>query len=206
MEEPGRWRVYVSDAAGRRRYWDFPTDVSRLTIGRSEQADISLAGDSQVSRLHAALETIAGEWTVVDDGLSRNGTFVNGQRITGRRRLRHKDVILVGETALTFEDMLGSTGTTTRVGSSSGGVPVLTETQRNVLIALCRPYKDNASFARPAANQQIADELFLSVDAVKTHLRTLFAKFQVEELPQNQKRSQLAERAMQLGVITVRDL
>ncbi|MCW4353126.1 FHA domain-containing protein [Hoyosella sp. YIM 151337] len=206
MEEPVRWRVYVSSGSGQRHYWDFPPEASRLTIGRSEQADVTIAGDHQVSRLHAAFEMIAGEWTVVDDGLSRNGTYVNGQRITGRRRLRHKDVILVGETALTFEDLLGSTGTTTRVASTGSLVPTLTETQRSVLVALCRPYRANASFARPASNQQIADELFLSIDAVKTHLRTLFTKFQVEELPQNQKRAQLAERALHSGVITVRDL
>lgn len=205
MDEPTRWRVYVSNESGRRRYWDFPASASRLTVGRSEQADVTLSGDHQVSRLHATFEMIAGEWTVVDDGLSRNGTYVNGQRITGRRRLRHKDVILVGETALTFEDMLGSTGTTTRVATTSG-IPTLTDTQRAVLIALCRPYKENASFARPASNQQIADELFLSIDAVKTHLRTLFSKFKVEELPQNQKRAQLAERALQSGAINVREL
>ena len=36
---------------------------------------------------------------------------------------------------------------------------------------------------RPATNQQIAEELFLSVDAVRTHLRVLFAKFGIERLP-----------------------
>jgi DNA-binding NarL/FixJ family response regulator len=44
------------------------------------------------------------------------------------------------------------------------------------------------------------------VDAVKTHLRTLFAKFGVQDLPQNQKRVKLVERALQSGAITPRDL
>ncbi|MDV3205758.1 MAG: LuxR C-terminal-related transcriptional regulator, partial [Rhodococcus ruber] len=57
-----------------------------------------------------------------------------------------------------------------------------------------------------ASNQDIASELFLSVDAVKTHLRALFAKFGVEDLPQNQKRVRLAELALHSGVITERDL
>jgi len=52
----------------------------------------------------------------------------------------------------------------------------------------------------PATNQQIADELFLSLDAVKTHLRMLFHKFGIEDLPQNQKRARLVEMALQFGL------
>ncbi|MFJ9743962.1 response regulator transcription factor, partial [Streptomyces sp. NPDC101166] len=93
--------------------------------------------------------------------------------------------------------------------TSTGGLPTLrslTETQRSVLIALCRPLRGNDGFASPASNQQIAAELFLSVDAIKTHLRALFAKFGVEDLPQNQKRVRLANLAMQSGVVSERDL
>ena len=62
------------------------------------------------------------------------------------------------------------------------------------------------TYATPATNQQVAGEVYLSVDAVKTHLRTLFAKFGVEDLPQNQKRVKLVELALQSGAITPRDL
>src|SRR5687768_9755438 len=82
----------------------------------------------------------------------------------------------------------------------------LSETQRRVLVALCRPFKDGGAFATPATNQQIADEVFLSVDAVKTHMRALFAKFGVEDLPQNRKRAALVERALQSGLISEREL
>ena len=82
----------------------------------------------------------------------------------------------------------------------------LTATQRKVLIALCRPYRDGGSFTSPATNQQIADELFLSVEAVKMHLRTLFGKFELGELPQNEKRVRLAECALQYGVISRQEL
>ena len=81
----------------------------------------------------------------------------------------------------------------------------LTDTQRRVLIALCRPYRDGG-FATPATNQEIAAEVFLSVDAVKMHLRTLFGRFALGELPQNQKRARLAECALQSGMISHRDL
>ena len=63
-----------------------------------------------------------------------------------------------------------------------------------------------ATHATPATNQQIADELFLSVQAVKAHLRALFEKFGVEDLPQNSKRAALVERALQSGLISGRDL
>ena len=81
-------------------------------------------------------------------------------------------------------------------------MPELTDTQRRVLVALCRPYRDGGRFASPATNQQIADEVFLSVDAVKMHLRTLFGKFELGDLPQNEKRARLAECVLQFGLIS----
>ena len=82
----------------------------------------------------------------------------------------------------------------------------LSDAQRRVLVALCRPFKEGQGYVTPATNQQVADELYLSVDAVKTHLRALFAKFGVEDLPQNQKRIRLVELALKSGVVTPRDL
>ncbi len=72
----------------------------------------------------------------------------------------------------------------------------LSDAQRRVLIALCRPFKESTGYVTPATNQAIADELVLSVDAIKTHLRVLFAKFGIEALPQNQKRIRLVELAL----------
>jgi DNA-binding NarL/FixJ family response regulator len=73
--------------------------------------------------------------------------------------------------------------------------------QREVLTALCRPLMGSNPFAAPASNRQIAEELFLSVPAVKLHLRALFDKFGVEDLPQNEKRLALVGRARASGVI-----
>jgi DNA-binding NarL/FixJ family response regulator len=140
----------------------------------------------------------------VDDGLSTNGTYVNGQRISGRQRLRDGDRVRVGRTILAYK-AAQEAGTQRTVAAASPPSLELTDTQRRVLIALCRPYRDG-SFATPATNQDVAAEVFLSVDAVKMHLRTLFAKFELGELPQNQKRAKLAENALQFGVISHRDL
>ncbi|MFD4295533.1 FHA domain-containing protein [Rhodococcus sp. NPDC058532] len=194
-----------ADGRGGVSRWDLSPDRPRITIGRSPDSDLPLT-DDQVSRLHAVLECVAGHWTIVDDGLSRNGTFVNGDRITGRRRLRPGDAIRVGGTAFTFQEFGAAAEEATMVAGSAPTVRSLTQTQRSVLVALCRPFKHGAAFANPASNQQIADELFLTVDTVKAHLRTLFGKFGVEDLPQNQKRVALAERALHSGIVTTRDL
>lgn len=77
----------------------------------------------------------------------------------------------------------------------------LTETQRNILEALCRPRADGNRYATPATNQQIAGEVFLSVDAVKAHLRVLYRKFGVEDLPHNQKRARLVELVLEGGLV-----
>jgi len=82
----------------------------------------------------------------------------------------------------------------------------LSTTQRRVLAALCCPYNAGGRFADPATDKQIADELFISVGAVRTHLRVLYAKLGVEQLPQSDMRALLVERAFSAGMISERDL
>jgi pSer/pThr/pTyr-binding forkhead associated (FHA) protein len=171
-----------------------------VTVGRRAERDVALPWDTEVSRLHAQLEPVGSDWIVVDDGLSRNGTFVNGERVNGRRRLKDGDRIVFGETPVTFRapaDAEAESTATIRVGASS--IP-LSESQRKVLVALCRPLKDSA-YAAPATNKAIADEIHLSVDAVKAHLRVLFERFGLDALPQNQKRARLAAVALVNGVV-----
>lgn len=175
---------------------------SRVTVGRSDQADVMIGWDGEVSRLHAEIEFLAGEWLVADDGLSSNGTFVNGQRIAARRRLADGDAIRVGATVILFRNPQPVHAATVR-GSVGVTIDQLTETQRRVLIALCRPYEASAHLASPASNQQISDELFLSIDAVKANLRAMYQIFGVARLPQNQKRAQLAERAITWGLVAL---
>ena len=53
--------------------------------------------------------------------------------------------------------------------------------------------------------RQIADELFLSVEGVKTQVRALFERFGVEDLPQNRKRARLVELAFSSGTVSDED-
>lgn len=74
--------------------------AGRLTVGRRAGVDVPVTWDERVSGLHAELECVGGEWVVIDDELSRNGTFVNGVRVTGRQRVRDGDRIRVGRTVM----------------------------------------------------------------------------------------------------------
>jgi pSer/pThr/pTyr-binding forkhead associated (FHA) protein len=177
-----------------------------LTIGRSTGCDVQLPWDERVSRVHAGLDLVGPDWTLVDDGLSRNGTFLNGERLNGRRRLRDDDTFVIGSTSFRFRNTNRASTKLTKVGEQLVTAASLSPTQRQIVTALCRPYKHDDPYASPTSNQQIADELFLSVDAVKTQLRLLFQKFHIEDLPQNQKRVKLVERVLGMGLVSRKDL
>jgi DNA-binding CsgD family transcriptional regulator len=206
LERKGVPFIVYRDGEGKQQLFVLGGEEERLWLGRRPASDLRLGWDPEVSGLHAQLERGGQEWTLVDDGLSRNGSYVNGVRVRGRRRLRDGDLLRLGKTVMTYRAP-GEGGLDTTLGSADVlTTAALSETQRQVLIALCRPFKDSAAFATPASNQQIADELFLSVETVKKHLHVLFEKFGVEHLPQNRKRLALVERALQSGLLSEHEL
>jgi len=208
IEQAGHGRPFLvlRSGDGAQILFDLGGERDRLSIGRAESNDVSLPWDGEVSRLHAELERIAGEWTICDDGLSRNGTFVNGARIGGRHRLRDGEVVRIGNTAIAYQRPADADAAQeTRIAAQPLTRDDLNPTQRKVIAALARPYR-HGEFATPATNQAIADELHLSVDAVKAQLRMLFVRFGIEDLPQNEKRSRLVADAMRAGIVTQREL
>jgi len=181
-------------------------EKAELWVGRATSADVRLDWDEEVSALHAQIEVVRGECTLVDDGLSRNGSFVNGERVHGRRHLRDGDSLRFGRTIVVYRRPGEDAPEATAIAGEMPAAATVSPAQRKVLLALCRPYKEGDSFATPATNQQIGEELHLSVDAVKTHMRALFEKLEVGAIPQNQKRVALVERALQSGVVNRREL
>ena len=177
--------------------------LERTSVGRAEHNGVVLGWDPEVSRTHAQLELVGGDWTLVDDGLSRNGSFVNAERISGRRRLADGDVVRLGRTSLLFRAPRRALETT-MVGDGGSAAP-LSDAQQRVLVALCRPLVTPGGADVPATNREIADELHLSLDGVKSHVKALFEKLGIEDLPQYQKRTRLAQRAIALGLVASRD-
>lgn len=200
-ERAGRPFLVLRDAAESQHIVDLDGEAhAKVTVGRSERADVVIGWDAEVSRIHAEIECVGGEWLLADDGLSSNGTFINGQRVAARRRLADGDAIRVGATVILFRNPRSAPAPTVR-GSVGVTLDQLSETQRRVLAALCRPYEGSLHLASPASNQQISEELFLSLDTVKANLRAMYQLFGVARLPQNQKRAQLAERAITWGLV-----
>ncbi len=206
-ERGGRPFLVFRDGAGEQRVVIVEEGTAELWIGRGEAAGLRLEWDEEVSALHAQIEVVGGECTLLDDGLSRNGSFVGEERVHGRRRLRDGEVLRFGRTTVLYRRP-GSetTSEATVIATEAPAAATISPGQRRVLVALCRPFKDGSAFATPPTNQAIADELHLSVDAVKTHMRALFEKLGLEDLPQNQKRVALIERTLQSGVIAPREL
>ena len=194
------------DATGAQRIVALGDQRPQLTIGRVAGCDVRLDWDAGISRAHAQLERLGKhDWMLVDDGLSRNGSIVNGERLRQRRRLENGDVLRFGDTRLVYRAPVPEVRQTVVLGAGSGEIH-LSPGQRRVLVALCRPYRDGDEFATPASNLEIANELVLSVEAVKSQLRALFEKFDVEPLARDAKRARLVHRAFEAGAITRRDL
>jgi pSer/pThr/pTyr-binding forkhead associated (FHA) protein len=205
-ERDGAPFMLLRDGAGTQQIVRLADAEDRLTIGRGDGVDLSLDWDDRVSRVHAELERVGETWALVDDGLSRNGSFVNGKRLRGRRRLEEGDELRLGGTRMVFRAPHRGPGpATTQVSQGVMAITAVSEAQRRVLVALCRPFAAGDPWARPATNKQIAGELFLTVPAVKTHLRALFGRFGIEDLGQNEKRLRLAELAFQAGLVSVED-
>ncbi len=100
-ERQGRAFVALHDGGGSQRVVTLENERSPITIGRRPDNDIVLSWDSEVSRRHAQLLHTGEGWALVDDE-SRNGSYLNGERVTRQRPLRDGDVFRFGDTVVLF--------------------------------------------------------------------------------------------------------
>ncbi len=208
MAEGLAFLVY-RDRNDRRHVRTLDAASSPLMIGRDPEADVSLSWDEKVSRAHARLEMVgedpAADWTLVDDGTSRNGSFVNGRRVRGRVRLSDGDTMSFGGTAVVFRAPGAAPATADTAGEPS--TPFESTDTMMLSVAVSRAalsdseYRVLAAVARLASDEQIARELFLGTETVQAHMQALFRKFGVESPEPGERRAQLVERARRLGIL-----
>ena len=191
------------DAQGRQLIFSLAQrSESGLTLGRRDEADISIPWDPEMSRVHAELAVRAGEWTVSDDGLSQNGTWVNGLRLSGRRRLVDGDLLRVGRTVFAFCDP-GPVGVVpTLVPGELSATPRFSEQQQRILHALCRPLFTDGEGIIPATDAEIAEATGIPVEAVAIELDHLTRSFGLDDMPHPDQRAEVALLAMRSGLVS----
>jgi DNA-binding CsgD family transcriptional regulator len=175
--------------------------AGRVTLGADPANDLVLPADPTLSRLHAVLERYGAGWCVRDLD-SRNGTFVNGQRVWRERPLRPGDELRVGATRLVYRSDEPSRGTATQ---ASEPPPELTRREREVLGVLCRTVLTGEAFTEPASIRQIAEVLVVTEAAVKQHLAHLYDKFGIHGGGER-RRVRLANEALRRGAVTITQL
>ena len=173
-----------------------------VTIGRRPEADVSIPWDPEASRVHAELEVRAGEWTISDDGLSQNGTWVNGMRLTGRRRLNDGDLVRVGRTMFAFCDPVPVGTGPTLVPGELSATPRFSEQQQRVLRALCRPLFNDGEGINPSTDDEIAEATGIPLDAVASELDHLGRALGLEDMPPLDQRAEIALLAMRSGLVS----
>ncbi len=174
----------------------FQLRLDVTTVGRGNAVDVRLT-DPSVSRLHAEVVRRGPYAYVVDLGLSRNGTRVNGRPVA-RRVLEDGDVVSFGAArcrigGIAHEDI------TPDVELRRSATPELTRRELDVLTSLCRPALSDEAFVSPATAREIAADLVVTEAAVKQHLLRLYQKFRIPEGPN--RRTRLANEVVALGLV-----
>jgi FHA domain-containing protein len=189
------------DGDGRQRIVALSEPAEAITIGRRFEADISLPWDPEASRLHAELSYRAGEWTICDDGWSQNGTWVNGLRLAGRRRLADGDLVKIGRTILGFQQPGGTGPGPTMVHGELSGTPRFSDQQQRLLRALCKPLFADGDGFNPSSDLEVADATGIAVDVVSQELDLLARLFGLEDMPRPERRAEVALLAVRSGLV-----
>jgi hypothetical protein len=175
-----------------------PLAGTRVSVGKAPGNDIVLR-DAAVSRVHFVLEPVGPGWALTDVG-SRNGTFLNGERVLGTQILRPSDELRVGSTRLVF----GARGPSAQVSETAAALapPSLTPRERDALVALCAPILRGSTLSEPARVREVAAALVVSESAAKKLLGRLYDKFNLHG--EDRRRGRLVAEAISRGAVTRR--
>lgn len=168
---------------------------NRLAVRRAASDDEVLTGDATPQ---ARLGRIGDAWVASTSACSPGGVLLNDRRLRGSARLCDRDVLRVSGVMMAFHEV-GGPGS--MAGSVGAAPPTVSAAERRVLEALARPWVASSGMTAPAANGEIAEELVLSVHTVKSHMRKLFEKFDLGDVPRSRKRTALADAALRAGLL-----
>ncbi len=90
-----------------------------VTVGRRTDNDVALPWDEEVSRHHAHIVGVGEGWELADDD-SRNGSFLNGARISEQSPLHDGDVLRFGDTVVLFRAPVASPAPATVIPRQTG--------------------------------------------------------------------------------------
>jgi DNA-binding CsgD family transcriptional regulator len=175
-------------------HWLAPADGPVL-VGRAPTCQLRLS-DPTVSRRHLLLTPVHDTWIAEDVSRGSRTQLERGaQRLVLRQRqaLSSGDRLHIGATVLTFKDVAQPAIDETRPGGLGDRVE-LRDRERDVLNVLCRPVIENTG--PPASNTEIAAELYLSVEGVRSNLKSLYRKFGIASGTGDQRRAMLVQRAI----------
>lgn len=200
--KPGEWYLYGSVADGQ-NFQEIQINRSGFRIGRRFGCDLQLMW-ATVSGNHAEFITRPDNQLVLRDLDSTNGTFVNGERVTGEVLLQEDDIVQLG--ASEFRVLLRSTNATPHeetkdfsflpsqlialedlingTGLIPHYQPVLKLADKSVMGYEVLARSDNPELSTPLQMFSLAEKLGLS-DALSTACRTA-GLHHAEGLPANQ--------------------
>ena len=173
---------------------------SPLYIGRDEGCAVEIRCDERVSRRHARLIFGAGQWSI-EDGPSRNGTFVDAKRTAGERILADGSRILVGRTVLSFcaAQVAGAIATLADEPPQRRLHP--NATQRKVLVELARPFMaPGAQIPVTPTNSAIAEALGYQVATIRDAISDLYRQAKLAR-GTSEQRSELVRLAIGEGTV-----
>ena len=201
-ERIGEPFLVYRDDEGKQHIRSLAESGRTVTLGRRDEADISVPWDPEMSRVHAELEQRAGEWAISDDGLSQNGTWVNGLRLAGRRRLADGDLLRVGRTLFAFCDPKPVGVGPTLVPGELSATPRFSEQQQRILRALCRPLLQDGEGINPLTDEQVAEATGIPLEAVVSELDHLGRALGLEDMPLEDQRAEVALLALRSGLVS----
>jgi phosphoserine phosphatase RsbU/P len=161
-------RVRTMDGRG----WTLPMQGERIAMGRSTAAELSFPDDAGLSRQHLCFEREGDVWWLRDLG-SKNGTLINGSRLTTPHRLQPGDRIAAGRILIEFSRSRSSATEVVRfVESAQPSVPAAVTTTLDKALGEAKSTESESVTRQMAAllragrelsGKQPLDELFVTI-------------------------------------------